>query len=81
MSGIQTIDPRDMAVDDWTAQMTLALDQFGPIPVLFAVDDWRKWGLSVISLESLSGINMPDPTFFDDWRRWAAEFNGVLESR
>lgn len=81
MSAFLTIDPRDMDVLTWTAQMVPNLIQFGPVPSLFTPEDWRQWGLSILSLQSLSGVNMPDPTLYDNWRLWAAELNVVLETR
>ncbi len=61
--------------------MVLNLNQFGPIMQLTDPAKWKEWGLGTLSLLSLSGVNIPVPTFYDDWRRWAAEFNGVLDSR
>lgn len=78
---ILTIDPRDMDVMSWTAQMAINLDAVGPIQTLLAPNRWQDWGAHLLAIASLSGILIPDPYQFDDWREWAMRTNEGLDSK
>lgn len=79
MHQIGRIDPRDMTVQDWTAAVTLDLEQFGSVPQLWDETRWRDWATAVIGMSAISGVVLPDPSGFLHWSEWAARFNEIMD--
>lgn len=67
-----------MTVQQWTAAVTLDLEQFGSIPQLLDPKRWQEWAAVVIGLPAISGVVLPDPYSFVDWSEWATQFNDIM---
>lgn len=72
------IDPRQMTFHQWTAQMTLLLDKFGPTMKLQDDSLWREWALNTLHLTGLS-IASINPYQFEYATDWAIRFSQELE--
>lgn len=72
------LDPRPMQLQEWSAQLTLQLDKFGPVGVLLSPDDWQPWAENVIIQIGLADSTV-NPFSFKDWREWAIRFLQVAE--
>lgn len=75
---VHIIDPMGMTVREWADAMTIDLEQFGNIGRLDRDEDWRGWGLQLMTMGLLSGTTVPDPYAFPDWRPWAASLTNNL---
>lgn len=62
-----------MTYFEWTSAMAPLLDQFGPVMVYRAGEEWRQWALNVCSLPGLSQ-DVVNPYAFNDWKDWAIRF-------
>jgi len=76
---MQTIDPRGMTVQSWTALSTFYISPYGSPPKLTDADQWRDWANFVVSLPAIAALNPPRPTGFSDWDAWANQFNRVAQ--
>lgn len=79
MHQIGRIDPRDMTVQEWTAAVTLDLEQFGSVPQLLDATRWHDWAATVVGTSAISGVVLPDPYSFVDWSDWAMRFNEIMD--
>lgn len=75
------IDPRGLGVVDWTSQVTLLIDKFGPVGTLLDKNDWQRWAANVVNLLGVGlEADLPSPYQFDDWLPWAERFCQVTDS-
>lgn len=74
------IDPRGMDVVNWSSQVTLLLDKYGPIGVLREPEKWRAWASHVMIQIGLDRADLPSPYVYDDWREWAYRFNQITDT-
>lgn len=79
MAQIGRIDPREMTVEQWTAAMTLDLEQFGSVPQLLDRNRWQDWAATVVGMSAISGVVLPDPYSFREWSEWASRFNEIMD--
>lgn len=79
MNQIGRIDPRVMTAQEWTAAVTLDLEQFGSVPQLLDVNQWHAWAATVVGMSAISGVVLPDPYDFTDWNEWATRFNEIMD--
>lgn len=80
MSQVRTIDPREMTAEQWTAAVTLDLEQFGSMPQLLDSNRWQDWAATVVGTSAISGVVLPDPYSFPTWSDWAMRFNEIMDS-
>lgn len=79
MAQIGRIDSREMTVREWTAALTLDLEQFGSVPQLLDANRWQDWAATVVGMSAISGVVLPDPYSFTAWSEWATRFNEIMD--
>jgi hypothetical protein len=67
-----------MRLTDWTDQVVMDLDTFGPFGKLMDETRWQDWGVQLLAPLSLGGYNIANPYQYDDWREWAERVCGDL---
>lgn len=72
------IDPRGLAVTDWTDFMTTQLVGYSVPPRLDDPKSWQTWALVVCQSPRIAAFNPPNPLTFTDWRDWAERFNQAV---
>lgn len=72
------LDPTKMDFIQWTNQLTLQLDKFGPTMKLVDINEWQMWALNVMGLIGLSPVYV-NPMGFEDPTEWAVRFTQDAE--
>lgn len=74
---IRTISPNYMDLSHWADAMVQNVDKYGNLGRLMG-DDWKMFGLNMMTLPALSGSVVPDPYAFDTWQEWVSRLNENL---
>lgn len=69
------IDPRYLALHEWTDAVNLTLATLAPTVVLRPrSEDWQEWAYATVSIPAVASFCPPNPKAFTDWRVWAERF-------
>jgi hypothetical protein len=68
-----------MEMREWADACGLIMQSYSNIMRLDG-DDWRSWGLSIMSSPQLGKFDMPNPYSYHDWRDWADNMTVTLQS-
>lgn len=74
---VRTISPVHIDLQHWADAMVQNVEKYGNLGRLLN-DDWRGFGLNMMTLPALSGSVVPDPYSFDTWQDWASRLNENL---
>lgn len=74
------VDPRGIDVVNWSSQVTLLLDKYGPLGVLRDPDHWQAWAANVMIQIGLDQADLPSPYTYLNWRDWADRFNQITDT-
>lgn len=70
--------PTGMELLDWSSQLALDLDNFGPPEKLINELEWQDWATQFVGGLSMEDT-IPIPYQFSDWREWAERFCQAVE--
>lgn len=74
---VRTISPFHIDLSAWADAMVQNVEKYGNLGRLMG-DDWRAFGLNMMTLPGLSGSIVPDPYAFTDWQDWVMRLNENL---
>ena len=74
-----SIDPRGMALKDWSDAVRLTVSSAWDFGRLDDEARWQDWAVGFVRSSPFAQRILPDPYQFSDWRDWAMRVYPLLE--